>query len=197
MRSTEALRQGGRTMTLNITLAARWLMAQSSDFRLTSSAGGPPLSDTVVSRVRPRGPRCYVTGLAAALIESQRRALEVLLASNPQPERLRRAVANESRAASRRASQGVSEACVAAHLLPDGSGEAQVFGNLAAPFIPSMIQKGSNVANFVPTAIQQSGLQGPVRLVGITWTANGAMMGTVAAFRPLANQTGSGWPESN
>lgn len=32
-------------MTLNITLAARWLMAQSSDFRLTTDSGAMVMSE--------------------------------------------------------------------------------------------------------------------------------------------------------
>src|SRR4029079_6903164 len=38
-------------VTLNITVAARWLMAQSSDFRLTSDSGSILVSDTVQKQV--------------------------------------------------------------------------------------------------------------------------------------------------
>ena len=44
----------------------------------------------------------------------------------------------------------VGENCVSAHLLPDGSGEVQVFGNPPEVFIPTMILNGENIAIFVP-----------------------------------------------
>lgn len=147
------------------------------------------------TRVRPRGPRCIVTGYAPALRDSQRMALTDLLASNPAPEHLRQAVATASREASARAAGTVSESCVVAHLCPDGSGEAQVFGNLPGEFIPTMITNGHNLAFNVPAGMAQSGLSGPHRLVGVTWTANGSASCMLGAFRDLSQQSGNGWPQ--
>jgi hypothetical protein len=287
-------------MTLNITVAARWMMAQSSDFRLTTSGGGAVLSDIaqkqivlqyrgwsglicytgvaqwgahdtaqwltqvlthsggertvrqvialmvregnswlrlvprnqrshsftlityenrvphvyvisnferggqqplpdsldglVVSHIRPRGPRCVVTGWSTAVTKEQRRGLEQVLAGNPSSLALRTAVANTSRVSSRRAEDRVSESCVVAHLLPDGSGEAQVFGNLNGPFSPSMITRGVNVATYIPDILNDAQAKGPARLVGVTWTSNGATSAMLAGYRELANQRGDGWP---
>src|SRR3972149_2453022 len=55
-------------MTLNITLAARWLMLQSSDFRLTRSGTAMPVSDAAQKQVvlhyrKWSGLVCY-TGVA-------------------------------------------------------------------------------------------------------------------------------------
>jgi hypothetical protein len=148
------------------------------------------------TRVRPRAPRCIVTGWSPAVLDSQREALESLLASVPSPERLREAVATTSRESSARAEGTVGESCVVAHLCPDGSGEAQVFGNLAEEFLPTMITNGRNVASLVPTVIDQAGLSGPHRLVGATWTANGAATAMLGAYRALSQQAGSGWPSN-
>jgi hypothetical protein len=154
-----------------------------------------PADKLFCTPVRPRGPRCIATGQGPALLDSQREALKGLLASNPTPERLREAVATASRDASARAAGTVSESCVVGHLCPDGSGEAQVFGNLAEEFLPTMITNGHNVADHIPTVIDQAGSPGPHRLVGATWTANGAAITTMTgAYRPLAQQASSGWP---
>jgi hypothetical protein len=159
------------------------------------SAG--PADKLFCNRVRPRGPRCIVTGQGPALLESQREALKALLGSNPTPERLREAIATASREASVRAAGTVSESCVVGHLCPDGSGEAQVFGNLDAEFLPTMITNGHNVAAHIPPVIDQAGSPGPHRLVGATWTANGAALTTMTgAYRPLTQQAGNGWPSN-
>lgn len=153
-----------------------------------------PLDHFVVSHVKPRGPRCFVTGQAHAVTREQREALDRLLASSPTPESLRHAVALASRDAAQRAGGKVGTSCVAAHLLPDGSGEAQVFGNLDVEFLPAMISNGVNVAPFVPQAMTAAEVAGPSRLVGVTWTSSAAGSAMLGAFRELANQTGDGWP---
>jgi hypothetical protein len=153
-----------------------------------------PLDHFEVDRIRPRGPRCFVTGWADAVTPDQREALQTLLASGTPPESMRLAVALASRDAAQRACGTVGTSCVAAHLLPDGSGEAQVFGNLEGEFIPAMIVTGTNVASFVPPAKTATGASGPTRLVGVTWQSfqNGSAM--LGAFRELSNQVGDGWP---
>ncbi|HEY1157454.1 MAG TPA: hypothetical protein VGE95_14335 [Arthrobacter sp.] len=145
------------------------------------------------THVRPRGPRCIVTGWGPAVLHSQREALTSLLASVPSPERLREAVAETSRESSARAEGTVGESCVAAHLCPDGSGEAQVFGNLTEEFLPTMITNGQDIASHIPTVMDQAGRSGPHRLVGATWTANGGTAAMLGAYRELSQQAGSGW----
>ena len=83
-----------------------------------------------------------------------------------------------------------------AHLCPDGSGAAHVFGNLTKEFLPTMITNGHNVASHIPTTLEQAGSAGPRRLVGATWMANGAVTTMTGAYRELAQQAGSGWPSS-
>ncbi|HET6354665.1 hypothetical protein [Streptomyces sp.] len=286
-------------MTLNITVAARWLMAQSSDFRLTSSGvvvdeaaqkqvvlqymswsglvcytgvarfdshdtaawlaqvlshelgqrsqqevvnrlieqgsvwlrqapaprwhtftvityekgkpcvyvisnyerpNGPQLTTPAdalfCTRVRPRGPRCIVTGCAPAVTSGQRSRLEDLLAAVPTPEHLREEIARTSRESSANASGTVGDSCVVAHLCPDGSGQAQLFGNLYKEFLPAMITNGHNVATSIPTVIAEEGSPGPRRLVGATWSANGEVTVMTGAYRALSEQTGSGWTSS-
>lgn len=155
-----------------------------------------PADKLFCTRVRPRGPRCIVTGYSPAVLDPQREVLEGLLASVPSPERLRQAVATTSRESSTRAEGTVGESCVVAHLCPDGSGEAQVFGNLNEEFLPTMITNGHNVASLVPLVMNQAGRSGPHRLVGATWSANGAGTAMVGAYRALSQQAGSGWPSS-
>ncbi|MFD5518724.1 hypothetical protein [Streptomyces sp. NPDC127066] len=155
-----------------------------------------PADNLFLTRRRPRGPRCIVTGYSPAVLDPQCEALEELLASNPSVERLREAVAATSRESSTRAEGTVGESCVVAHLCPDGSGEAQVFGNLSEEFLPTMITNGHNVASLVPLVMDQAGRSDPHRLVGATWSANGAATAMVGAYRALSQQAGSGWPPS-
>jgi hypothetical protein len=148
----------------------------------------------IVSRIRPRGPRTVVTGQAPAVTQSQRANLESVLAHQPDPRELRHAVALTSRDAASRANGKVSEACVVAHLLPDGSGEAQIFGNMEAQYIPALIQHGINTAVQIPKVKQFSE---PVRLVGVVWTGQGEGEMSVLAsiYREIAKQAGDGWPD--
>lgn len=155
-----------------------------------------PADKLFLTRRRPRRPRCIVTGYSPAVLDPQCEALEGLLASVPSPEQLRHAVAATSRESSTRAGGTVGESCVVAHLCPDGSGEAQVFGNLSEEFLPTMITNGHNVASLVPLVMNQAGRSGPHRLVGATWSANGPATAMVGAYRALSQQAGSGWPSS-
>jgi hypothetical protein len=150
------------------------------------------------THLRPHGPRCVVTGYTPAVLDPQRMALRDLLASNPTPLVLRETVAMASREASARAKGSVSESCVVSHLCPDGSGEAQVFGNLAGEFLPTMITSGQNVATLMPMVKNHAGVSGPQRLVGATWTANGneGVSVMTGAYRLLSEQAGDGWPST-
>jgi hypothetical protein len=159
-----------------------------------------PARRFMLTRTRPAVPRCVVTGQRSSVTDQQRKSLIDLVASTlpPTPTQLREAVANCSREASGRASDTVSESCVVAHLLPDGSGEAQVFGNLKKEFIPTLIIMGQNTAPHVPGVLQEAGEAGnPHRLVGATWTSNttnGPRWAAMAlAYRAISGQSGSGW----
>jgi hypothetical protein len=161
-------------------------------------AGGEPLPEPldhfVVSHVRPRAPRLIITGQPQVVTASQREALTSLLATSPSPDSMRHAVALVSREAAGRTAGTVGTECVVAHLLPDGSGEAQVFGNLNAEFLPVMVSNGVNVSDFTPSAMTQTEVAGPMRLVGATWNGNRDLTAMVGAFRELSKQTNDGWP---
>jgi hypothetical protein len=81
-------------------------------------------------KIKPRKPRCIVTGQSKAVSVERRRALEDVLAQMPpSPENLRKAIAQTNREAAPLADPDtVSEACVVAHLSPDGSGQMNVYG---------------------------------------------------------------------
>jgi hypothetical protein len=161
--------------------------------------GVPPLSvpaDALLcTQIRPRTPRCVVTGCSDAVTNEQRLHLTELLARERNPEQLRKAVALTSRDASTRAGGAVGESCVVAHLCPDGSGEAQVFGHLNEEFLPVFVTNGTNASMHVPAALADAGAVGKHRLVGVTWQSNSklAMAAMVAAYRPISNQSVSGW----
>ena len=131
------------------------------------------LDHFIVTCHRPRPSRVYPTGWTAAVDDTDRRELLGQLGSERDPVALRRAVANISRRCAGKSQQMVGENCVVTHLLPDGSGEAQVFGNPAEAFIPTMIVNGENVAKFAPAVFQQAGATTPHRLTGATWNRSG------------------------
>ncbi len=87
----------------------------------------------------------------------------------------------------------VGENCVVTHLLPDGSGEAQVFGNPAEAFIPTMIVNGENVAKFAPVVFQQAGATTPQRLTGATWNRSGVPAQMIAGYRDVTNTSQPSW----
>jgi hypothetical protein len=151
-----------------------------------------PANSFLVSHARVRGTTCVVTGWPSAVTTSQRSELERILAADPPPGELRHAIALASRESSHRTKDHVGEECVVAHLRPDGSGEAQVFGNLEAEFLPALILNGVNMG---PPALRQAGIPRPTRLVGVTWASNGEVNGMAAAYRELSKQSGSGWPD--
>ncbi len=150
-----------------------------------------PQKELMISPLRPKRPRTVVTGSPSAVTVAQRTALENALAYKPDPSQLRLKVARVSRDAAARANGKVGESCVVAHLLPDGSGEAQVFGNLTGEYLPALIIKG------VSTSMLKS-LDAPTidnhRLVGVTWTASAGTQAMVTAYRDVSKQTGDGWP---
>lgn len=153
-----------------------------------------PASTLKLSHARVRQPKCVVTGSSRTVTRHQREHLEQLLASNLSPETLREDVAVTSREAASRSENRVGESCIVSHLMPDGSGEAQVFGNLQAEFLPAMISHGVNMAT-VFTPKLKSQIPGSSRLVAATWTTGGGQIAAMlGAYRDLSKQIGSGWP---
>jgi hypothetical protein len=148
-----------------------------------------------VSSFKPRMPRALVTGWGPAVSAAQRLSLVDALGRNLSPELLRHQVAIVSRDAATRAQETVSEACVVAHLLPDGSGEAQVFGILGSKFTPTLIAHGEDVTGALPAVAREADSSGPLRLVGATWTANVGLSAVVCAYREVAAEMGNGWPD--
>lgn len=161
-----------------------------------------PLDEFRVDHSKPRKPKCLVTGSGSNVITSeQSRKLEIALASTTVNsrealERMRYDVASVSRAIAKdsRSKNTIGENCMVAHLLPDGSGEAQVFGNLDTEFLPTLITHGMNQKPIIPKILNDAGDVQPHRLVGVTWTANGPETVMLGAYRAIANQTGDGWP---
>jgi hypothetical protein len=87
----------------------------------------------------------------------------------------------------------VGENCVVAHLLPDGSGEVQVFGNPEEEFVPTMIVNGENAAKFAPIVFQEAGATTPHRLTGVTWNRSGEPVRVLSGYRDVANISDPGW----
>jgi hypothetical protein len=110
------------------------------------------------------------------------------------PRGLRYRLALANRAASRSSSGTVSEGCITAHLWPDGSGEAQVYGNTQVEFSPSLIMRGQNMANFVSKIRQtEDGIRSACRR-HMDFRSQ-RHLDHAGAYRPLENQTGDGWPD--
>ena len=139
--------------------------------------------------IRPRGPRCIVTGWAPAVSEEPRAALTDLLAHVPPPERLRDAVALTSREPSVKAKETVSEACVVATLSPDGSGVITVYGNLPKEFLPTMILCGNDLSPSVSDTLKQQDLTDQM-LDAVTWPSKNQTLKGVTpmamSFRPIS-----------
>lgn len=132
-----------------------------------------PADALFVRRIRPRGPRCIVTGQAHAVSEESRQALlEVLAHVPPSPDDLRGAVAEANRKAAALAGGTVSEACVVAYLTPDGSGQMNVYGDVQGEFVPPLILSGQSMSSHFADALQKLGATGPHAVDGAGWPAN-------------------------
>ncbi len=141
-------------------------------------------------RIKPRGPRCIVTGQAQAVSEAKRKGLEEVLATMPpSPENLRAAIAQANREAAPLAQANtVSEACVVAYMSPDGSGQMNVCGDQQGEFSPPLILSGQPLADQMRAALAQMGAVGPHSVDGIGWPANrpnGPLLGAMSvSYRP-------------
>jgi hypothetical protein len=125
-------------------------------------------------RIKPRGPRCIVTGQAQAVSAQRREQLQDVLAQQPpSPEALRDAIAEANREAAPLAEKDtVSEASVVAFMSKDGSGQMNVYGDVQGEFLPPLILSGQPLADQLRAALAQMGVTGPQSVGGIGWPAN-------------------------
>jgi hypothetical protein len=125
-------------------------------------------------RIKPRGPRCIVTGQARAVSQQRRDHLEDVLARQPPaPDKLRQAIAEANREAAPLAQKDtVSEACVVAYMSRDGSGQMNVYGEITGEFLPPLVLSGQPLAEQMRAAVAQMGATGPHSVDGIGWPAN-------------------------
>jgi hypothetical protein len=125
-------------------------------------------------RIKPRGPRCIVTGQAQAVSEQRRAQLQDVLAQQPPaPEVLRDAIAEANREAAPLAQKNtVSEACVVAYMSSDGSGQMNVYGDVKGEFMPPLILSGQPLADQLRGIMAQAGATVPQSVGGIGWPAN-------------------------
>lgn len=125
-----------------------------SNYQSTDGPDLPKPADKFsISHVGPRSDlRCIVTGWDRAVTPEQKAELENLLRHKPQPETLSDAIAlvNRDASISPNAKETISKECVVATLLPDGSGEVMVYGDLPKEFIPTFIMNGVDAASAVP-----------------------------------------------
>jgi hypothetical protein len=185
-----------RRHTFTLTLFANklpWVCMVSNYQRAGQNDLPQPLDHFIITCHRPRPSRVYVTGWSDAVDDTDRRELLQLLSSERDPLALRRSAAHISRRCAGKSHQMVGENCVSAHLLPDGSGEVQVFGNPEEEFVPTMIVNGENAAKFAPIVFQEAGATTPHRLVGVTWNRSGEPVRVLSGYRDVANISEPGW----
>ncbi|SEH00491.1 hypothetical protein SAMN05444920_116226 [Nonomuraea solani] len=161
------------------------LYAISSFQSLQGADLAAPREYFFISHARVRGIKHFVTGQSMHVEDDEVRNLKDEVARRRDPVIIREAAAELNRRVANKAGDVVSESCIASHMLPDGSGEAQVFGDLNDKFIPSMIIKGMNVAPYAPKALREAGESSRARLVGVTWAKNGGSAAMIMALRPL------------
>jgi hypothetical protein len=78
-------------------------------------------------------------------------------------------------------------------MLPDGSGEVQVFGNPADAFVPTFISHGRNLAIHVPDVFRAAKVLSSHRLVGATWTKSQDEGSVLMSYRDVSNTANPGW----
>jgi hypothetical protein len=168
------------------------------------SIDGPDLSEPAdkfsISHDGPRGDiRCIVTGWDRAVMPDQKAELADLLRRKPQPETLSDAIGlvNRDASMSPESEHTISKECVVATLLPDGSGQVLVYGNLPKQFIPSFIMNGVEPASAVPAAKEAVG---PGRMLSVVrWAERKLTLehahrtsAVLMHFRPIS---GYKWPD--
>jgi hypothetical protein len=185
-----------RRHTFTLTLFANklpWVCMISNYQRAGQNDLPQALDHFIVTCHRPRPSRVYVTGWSDAVDDTDRKELLEQLSSERDPIALRRSAAQVSRRCAGKSQQMVGEHCVVAHLLPDGFGEVQVFGNPEDEFVPTMILNGENVAKFAPIVFQEAGATTPHRLTGATWNRSGEPVQWQIGYRDITNTAHSGW----
>lgn len=172
-----------------------------SNYQSTDGPDSPKPADKFnISHVGPRSDlRCIVTGWDRAVTPQQKAELEDLLRHKPQPERLSDAIAlaNRDAAISPEAEETISKECVVATLLPDGSGEVMVYGDLPKEFIPTLVMNGVDTASAVP---EFKAALGPGKMLSVVrWAERKLTLEHVASptgllmhYRPIS---GYKWPD--
>ncbi|MFT8180731.1 hypothetical protein ACLXNF_24410 [Mycobacteroides chelonae] len=175
-----------------------WLI---SNYQSTTHADlSTPDDKFSISHIGPRSNRrSIVTGQHAAVTSEQRASLEDLLAHKPRPEALSDAIAliNRDASVSAQAQQSISKECVVATLLPDGSGEVMVYGNLPKEFLPVFIVNGLDPVAAIP---ETGKVMGPGKMLSLVrWADRKRTLEHV--HRPIALVTfyrsisGYKWPD--
>jgi hypothetical protein len=139
-----------------------------SNYQSTDGPDLPKPADKFsISHIGPRSDlRCIVTGWHLAVTPEQKAELEDLLRRKPQPETLSDAIAlvNRDASISPKAKDTISKECVVATLLPDGSGEVMVYGDLPKEFLPTFIMNGVDPASAIP---EVKAAIGPGRMLSV------------------------------
>jgi hypothetical protein len=143
--------------------------------------------------------RCIVTGWDRAVTHGQRSELEDLLRHKPEPEKFSDAIGlvNRDASSSPESNDTISKECVVATLLPDGSGEVLVYGNLPKQFIPTFIMNGMIPSLAIPeakTAVGQGQMLSVVRWAErrLTLEHVNRVSAVFSHFRPIS---GYKWPD--
>jgi hypothetical protein len=172
-----------------------------SNYQSTDGPNLPKPADKFnISHVGPRSDiKPIVTGWDRAVTPEQRAELEDLLRHKPQPETLSDAIALVNRAASisSESNETISKECVVATLLPDGSGEVLVYGNLPKEFIPTLIMNGIDLTSAMP---QAKAAMGPGKMLSVVrWAPRKLTLehanrtsAVLMHYRPIA---GYRWPD--
>ncbi len=147
----------------------------------------------IVSHAKVKGTICVATGWPSAVTQRQRSELLQLLARNPPPLEMREEVAFASRKAATRADGKVGDECVVAHLLPDGTGGAAVFGRLKDQYHPSLISNGVDVGKSAFDVLEKSGPNGRT-LAGLDWKSQAEKSAMTMYWHDPSLHLGSGWP---
>lgn len=181
------------TFTLAAFLKGRPRISAVSNFQWVGGEQfSQPLGTFRVSHLETRLSRVALSGVSFAVTDQEKLRLENAV-SRLAPKDLRYAVAMTNRRAAERDLR-ISESCAVAHLHPNGAGEVEVFGNMATSFVPTLIVRGVNMAEYVPKGLADAGETEPHRLVSAGWPPNGFVTAMLGAFRALSAQTGDGWP---
>jgi hypothetical protein len=172
-----------------------------SNFQSIDSPDLPVPADKFnISHDGPRSDiRCIVTGWDRAVTTEQRSELEDMLRHKPKPEQLSDAIGlvNRDASISPESNDTISKECLVATLLPDGSGEVLVYGNLPKQFVPTFIMNGIIPSLAIP---QGKTVVGPDQMLSVVrWGERRLTLEHVnrvsAVFSHFRSVSGYKWPD--